>query len=147
MAKRSKLPLDIYEMFIMPKDQIAYLAAENWHFNESAYRFAAEQMYKRNQQSGKDEKLPIYTKKEVDDLLKKYNVTIENKGNYDYVYAAQMCRADFFGRSVEGESKLCLFIKDYCDDEDQADGFILRRWVADMNGKGESIDWLSFLTD
>jgi hypothetical protein len=56
-----------------------------------------------------------------------------------------MCKADFYGSSISDENKMAMFIKDMCDDEDQADGFILRRWIADMTGKGEQIDWMQFI--
>lgn len=145
--KRNKLPLDIYELFVMPKEQVAYLANNGFHFNKAAYEYAANMMYKKNAQSGKVEKLPVMKKEEVDALLKKFSVEIENKDSYDYVYAAQMCKADFLGSSVADEHRLAFFVRDYVDDEDQADGFIFRRWIADMTGKGEPIDWLSLIME
>lgn len=145
--KRNGLPLDLYELFVMPKEQMAYLSKYSWHFNKDAYEFAASKMYKWNNQSMKKEKVPMYKKEDIDALLKKYNVEIENKGGYDYVYIAQMCKADFLGSSITDEHHLALFVKDYCDDADQNDGFILRRWIADMTGGGEFIDWLSFIEE
>lgn len=143
--RKNKLPLDIYELFVMPKEQMAYLAQNGWHFNRALYERAASRMFKINKQTGKKEKIPVYKKEEVDALLKKFSVDIEDKDNYDYVYIAQMCRADFLGSSVADEHHLALFVKDYITDEDQADGFILRRYIADTTGKGESIDWVSAL--
>lgn len=143
--RRNGIPLDIYELFVMPKEQIAYLSTNGWHFCHDLYVYAAERMYKRNKQTGKDENVPILKKEDVDAMLARHNITIENKGGYDYVYVAQCCKTDFFGSSITDESKMALFVKDYCDDSDQADGFILRRWIADMTGKGEPIDWLSFI--
>lgn len=143
--KKNKLPLDIYELFVMPKEQLAYLSVYGWHMNEALYMCAAKGMYKKNKQTGKEEKVPPYKKEDVDNMLKKYGIEVENKGNYDYVYVAQMCKADFLGSSIVDEQKLSLFVKDYCDDEDQSDGFILRRWIADMTGKGEPVDWADFL--
>lgn len=106
---------------------------------------AREMLMSAIQRNGTDEKVPMLKKEDVDAMLSRHNITIENKGGYDYVYIAQMCRADFFGSSITDESKMALFVKDYCDDADQADGFILRRWIADMTGMGEPIDWLSFI--
>lgn len=143
--RRNGIPLDIYELFVMPKEQIAYLSTNGWHFCHDLYVYAAERMYKHNKQTGKDENVPILKKEDVDAMLARHNITIENKGGYDYVYVAQMCKNDFFGSSITDESKMALFVKDYCDDADQADGFILRRWIADMTGMGEPIDWLSFI--
>lgn len=145
--KKNKLPLDIYELFVMPKEQLAYLSVYGWHMNKKMFECAAKAMYKINRQTGKEEKVPQYKKEDVDNLLKKFNIEVENKGNYDYVYIAQMCKADFFGSSIIDEQRLAMFVKDYCDDGDQGDGFILRRWIADMTGKGEPIDWLDFMED
>lgn len=143
--KRTKVPLDTYEMFIMPKEQVAYLSNYGFHFNKAAYEYAAKMMYKKDKQTGKEEKLQTVTKEDVDNLLKRFNVDVENKDSYDYVYVAQMCKADFYGSSVADEHRWAFFIKDYMDDADQADGFVFRRWIADMTGKGEAIDWISFL--
>lgn len=143
--KRSKLPLDIYELFVMPKEQMAYLAQNGWHFNKALYEDAASKTYRWNKQTKQKEKVPAYKKEEVDALLKKFAIELENKDGYDYVYVAQMCKADFLGSSVADEHRLAMFVRDYCDDGDQEDGFILRRYIADMTGKGEVIDWLSFI--
>ena len=143
--KRNKLPLDIYELFVMPKEQVAYLANNGWHFSKTLYEYAAGMMYKLNKQTLKEEKIPLTKKEEVDALLKKYNIVLENTDSYDYVYVAHMCKNDFLGSSVADEHRMAMFIKDMCDDGDQADGFILRRWIADMTGKGEHIDWFSFI--
>lgn len=49
---------------------------------------------------------------------------MENADNYDFVYVANMARADFFKSSLKDEAALAQFIKDMVDDPDQADGFI-----------------------
>lgn len=143
----SKLPLDIYELGIMPRAQKVYLMRYGWHFNKSAYKYAASMMRKLNKQTGGPEKLPAYAKSEVDELLKKYNVTIDNKGGYDYVFAAQMCRADYLGSSVPDEQHLALYVKDTCDDVDASDGVIMRKWYAVMVANGEPVEWEDLLEE
>ena len=56
-------------------------------------------MCKRN---SLDKKIPIqsWNKDSVDKLLNKYGVTIENKIGYDYVFAANMCIADYYGSAM-----------------------------------------------
>lgn len=136
-----KQALDIYEYDLMSKAQKVYLARHGWHFSKSAYLLASSLMRKVNKATGKKEKVPAYTKEEVDNLLKKHNITIENKGGYDYVFAAQMCKADYLGSSIPDEAHLAMYVKDVCDDIDAGDGTTMRRWYATMIGNGEPIDW------
>lgn len=69
-------------------------------------------------------------------LLKKYNVVLNNRFGYDYIYIANMCKADYCGSSIQGEDKLSLFIKDYIDDPDGYEGLPFTRFYADCIGKG-----------
>ena len=142
-----KLPLDIYELDTMPKSQKIYLMHNGWHFNKTAYKYASSTMKKLNKQTGKKEKVPMYTREEVDEVLKKHNVSVENKGGYDYVFAAQMCRADYLGSSVPDEQHLALYVKDVCDDVDAGDGVTMRRWYATMVANGEPIEWEDLLEE
>lgn len=146
MGKKSKMPLDLHEFTLMPVAQQVYVIANGYHFDKKLYEYAASLMRKMNKQTQKEEKVPIYTKEEVDTLLKKYSIEVENKGNYDYVYAAQMCRADYLGGSVPDEQRLALYVKQVCDDVDAPDGLIYRIWVMKMATMGESIDWYEFVT-
>lgn len=144
---KNRLPLDIYEMDYMPKAQKVYLMHNGWHFTKNSYLYAARMMRKKNKTTGKMEKVPIYTKEEVDTLLQKYNVTIEEKGGYDYVFSAQMCRADYLGGSVPDEAHLAMYVREVCDDVDAGDGTTMRRWYATMVANGESIDWEELLEE
>ena len=142
---RNKTPLDIYDFELMPRAQKIYIMQNGHHFNKATFEYAASMMRKANKTNGKEEKVPMYSKEEVDSLLKKYNVEVSDKGNYDYVYAAQMCRADYLGSSIADEQKLALYVKDTCDDIDGADGVIFRCWLVKMAAAGESIDFVDFL--
>lgn len=73
------IALDLYEMEIMPKAQKMYLMRYGWHFSKAAYQYAASLMRKVNRQTGKKEKVPVFTKEEVDALLQKHNVQVDNK--------------------------------------------------------------------
>lgn len=66
---------------------------------------------------------------------------LENNTLYDYVYVANMCKADFLGSSVPDEGHLCKYIKDVIDDVDAYDGIVFNRWYADMCRSGVPIDW------
>lgn len=137
-----KFPNDMYDFLLMPKEKQQYIVLYGRHFNKKMYECAAKMM--RREKNGKIEKVPVYTKEEVDELLKKYGVEVENKGGYDYVYAAQMCRADYLGESVPDEQRLALYVKNKCDDVDAPDGLIFREWCVRMEAQGEFIDWEEF---
>lgn len=140
--KKNRLPNDIYDFLLMPKEKQQYIILYGRHFNKKMYEYAAKKMYR--EKNGELQKVAVFTKEEVDNLLKKYNVEVKEKGNYDYVYVAQMCRADFLGDSVPDEQRLALYVKNKCDDVDAPEGLIFREWCVRMEALGESIDWEEF---
>ena len=83
--------------------------------------------------------------KTVEDILKSYDITIENNILYDAVYVVNMAKADFYGSSITDEKHLALFIKDYIDDEDGYDGIVFSRYYIDTVKKGIPIDWEDML--
>lgn len=143
--KKHKMPLDIFEFALMPVAQQAYVIGNGYHFEKKLYQYAASLMRKKNKMTQKEEKVPAFSKEEVDAILKKYGIEVENKGNYDYVYVAQKCRADNYGGSIADEQKLAMYIKEICDDIDAPDGLIFREWVMRMATSGESVDWYEFI--
>lgn len=97
-------------------------------------------MYKEDP-SGKRIKMQPMLKNDVDELLKRHGVIIKNKFGYDYVFAANMCRADYFGSSVIDELHLALFVKDYVDDPDGYPELPFTRFYGDCIGTGRAIPW------
>ena len=63
----------------------------------------------------------------------------------DHVYVANMCKADFWGKSIKDEESLAHYIKDTVDDVDQKDGFIFNRFYADCCHNGMPIPWEDLL--
>ena len=134
--------LDAREVF--PSGMEEYLSQYGWHFSKKMCEWAVSRMYKRN---SLDKKIPIqsWNKDSVDKLLNKYGVTIENKIGYDYVFAANMCIADYYGSSIIDEQHVALFIKDYVDDPDGYEELPFTRFYADCIGSGVSINWEDML--
>lgn len=128
-----RLSLDIYDT--RPEAMTAYLRYYGWHFNRKMFDFAVSKMYKNN--------VPIQPlqKDRIDTLLKSQNIVLKNNQLYDYVYVANMCKADFMGSSIVDEEHLAKYIRDVIDDEDAYDGIIFNRWYADMCKKGIPINW------
>lgn len=126
-------PLDNYD--ILPEYMTTYLRHNGWHFNKHLYEWAASKMRKNG------ERVEPWTKQQTEELLTRYGITLENNEGYDACYVMQMARADFYGSSLTTEEQLARFVKDYVDDEDQADGFIMARFYADCCRKGVRVPW------
>lgn len=135
----NKVPLDVRDW--MPKAMQKYIANFGFHFNKRAYEYAVSMMYKTNEHSKQKEPISAYSKQQIDDLLEKYNIQLDNKIMYDYVYVATMCKTDYLGKSIVDEEHLAKFVKDYIDDVDASPETTFRRWLATMVGNGEPIDW------
>lgn len=139
----TKEGLDIYDK--IPESLKDYYAFNGRHFNRKLCEFAINKMYRIDSSTGEEKKIDIISKEELDNLLKTYGVEIKNNTLYDYVYVANMCKADFLSRSVPDKHHLCLFVKDMIDDPDGYDGLVFNRWYADMCRKGIPIDWEAML--
>lgn len=135
--------LDIYD--VRPKAMNAYLSAYGWHFSKKACEDAVGGMKKMNPVTGKKEKIEHMTKDKVDELLKKYNVTLEHNVLYDYVYYANQGFADLFKSSVPDEEHLALYVKNMIDDPDNKGGNALRHYYADRVKNGDPIEWEDWL--
>uniref|UniRef100_A0AAU8MIN1 DUF7841 domain-containing protein n=1 Tax=Geladintestivirus 2 TaxID=3233134 RepID=A0AAU8MIN1_9CAUD len=139
-----KEPLDIYDD--MPEDMINYLRYNGRHFNRKLCSFAVSQMVVHNPSTGEREKLVPISKETIDSLLNSYKIKLEDSDSlYDYVYVANMCKADFLGSSIIDEQHLCKYVKDVIDDVDGYDGIVFTRWYADMCRQGKPIDWYEMI--
>ena len=138
-----KVALDIYDD--IPREMRKYLQYYGWHFNKRACEYAVGMMKRKNPASGKIEKIEPYTKDQVEDMLQKYNVTIEDTSNYDFVFVANMGKADYFKSSIPDEQHLAMYVKDVLDDPDAGDGVTMRRWYATMTANGVGVDWADLL--
>lgn len=134
--------LDMYDT--RPEAMVNYLRHNGMHFNKKLCCFAVSKMFKRNS-NGKKEYIKPITKESLDKLLNHYQINLEENQLYDYVYVANMCKADFLGSSVRTEENLAQYVKDVIDDPDAYDGFIFNRWYADMCRSGIAIDWEEML--
>ena len=123
----------------MPTYMRKYLQNYGWHFNKALYEYAVSLMRKDNS------KVEPIAKEFVDKILRQYNISLDNNVGYDYMFVANMCKADYYGRSIDDEKHFALYIKDTIDDEDAADGTTMRRWYATMVANGVMVDWEEFV--
>lgn len=131
--------LDIYDE--LPEDMKQYLRYNGRHFNRKLCDFAISKMKAKIPSTGVVGKLVKINKEEIDSLLKTYRIELKENQLYDYVFVANMCKADFLGSSVPDEQHLCKYVKDVIDDVDSYDGIVFNRWYADMCRQGIAIDW------
>ena len=93
--------MDLTQFDKKPEGMINYLQYNGPHFNEKLCAFAVSKMTKTI--NGKEVPITPFTKKEVDMMLNNYGIKLENNALRDYVYVANMCKADFLGSSVPDE--------------------------------------------
>ena len=136
--ERNRQPLDIYDT--MPEEQRAYYMNYGKHFNEKMCRFAVGMMRDR-----KGNKVEMTKKDDLERKLKENGISIENNVMYDGSYIFSMCMSDFMGSSIEDEKHALLYVKDYIDDPDAADGQPFIRFYASCVNAGIPIDWSEML--
>lgn len=117
-----------------------YLSLYGPHFTKSLCEFAVGMMEKENG------KIRPFTKQEIDDKLKINNVQLKYNKLHDYIYVANMCKADFLGDAVpDDDQHLCMYIKNVIDDPDGYDGQVFYRWLSDIEGMQIPVDWSEFV--
>lgn len=128
------------EEWIQTPSKEMYLAENGWHFNKKACEYAVQYLKDRN-------KKPIkpYSKEEVDELLKRQNVSLENNKGWDYVYVANMAKSDMDGSPLSDDRSIAAYIKIVIDDADAADGEVMACWYVKMLRRHIPIDWEMFL--
>ena len=130
---------DLTQYDIKPEAMVNYLRYNGPHINKKLCDFAVSKMQKKVGSSLK--KITPLTKEQVDKILSVNNTLLENNQLYDYVYVANMCKADFLGSSIQDDLHMAKYIKDVIDDDDAYDGIVFNRWYADMCRKGIAINW------
>lgn len=124
----------------IPEGMKIYLNNYGCHFNKKLCDEAVSRMTTRNNLN-KEVKIVPYSKEAVDNLLKAHNIVIKRNKLYDAVYVANMCKADFLGKSVPTETHLARYIKDVLDDVDADEGFVFNRFYADTIFMNNPIEW------
>lgn len=120
-----------------PEAMENYLQFNGWHFNKKMCQWAVSRMYKS--ENGSKEYIDPYTLESFKILQEKTNIKFEL--DYDAVYIANMCKADFLGSSIPNETLLVRYVKDVVEDPDGYEGMPFTRFYADCIGSGTSIPW------
>jgi hypothetical protein len=126
--------------WMQPSAKEMYIAEMGWHFNEKACQYAVQYLKDRN-----NKPIKPYSKEEVDELLKKQNVTLQNNKGWDYVYVANMAKSDMDGSPLADDKSIANYVKIVIDDVDAADGEIMGCWYVKMIFRHIPVDWAMFL--
>lgn len=130
-------PLDCYDA--IPSAMRAYLRHNGRHFSEKMCEFAVSKM--KRLENNQIVSLEPTDMEQFRIIMNDNGVTLDNDMLCDGLYVFNMAKADFFGSSLPDIRSVCLFVKDYIDDIDQADGFVFNRFYADCIRKGIAIPW------
>lgn len=125
---------------LVPEGYRRYKRKYGRHFNKMLCDFAVSRMKQADKDGNEIAIIPM-EKEEVDRILKDYGVTLRNGKDYDHVYAANMCKADYLGDSVPDIQHLAKYVKNTIDDPDGYDGMVFGRWVSDMCNMGVEVPW------
>jgi len=133
--------LDSYGEY--PEGMDKYLSFYGWHFSKKMAAWAVSNMYKTV--GNKKEYIQPYTKERVDAMLSALNIRVSGNAGYDAYYVANMCKADYLGSSIRGETELAKFVDDTLNDPDGYEGMVFTRFYADCVGSGKPIIWEDML--
>lgn len=131
---------DLTQFDRKPEAMVNYLRYNGPHFSEALCKFAVSKMWKRSDDNNVSKLVP-WSKQEVDNMVKNAGIEIRNDALHDSVYVANMCKADYYGSSINDELHVALYVKDVLDDEDGYDGIAFNRFLADCARKGVAIPW------
>lgn len=125
---------------LVPEGFREYKRRHGLHFTGSLCEFAVNRM------KGKDGKpVNTMTPKEVEVMLKEFDVKLEHKKGYDHVFVANMGLADYLGESVPDMEHLAKYVKNVIDDPDGYEGIAFNRWLADVVAMRVEVPWEEFL--
>ena len=125
----------------IPEDAYRYLGNYGFHFNKKACEFAVSMMSKRDAGTEKSVPQDMVSKEDVDAMLVKHGINLDNDCMYDATYVANMLMSDMYKSALPDEQHLALGIKDLIDDIDQRDGYLFVRWYSNVLYNGNPIDW------
>lgn len=143
---KEKISLDMFDLSEYPRDMKVYLKNNGFHFNKKAAKEAIKGLKRKNPTTGKDEPITdIKDKEEIEAMLAKHNVKLENDCLYDVVWAYHMIVSDFWKEAIVDEALLAKAVKCVIDDPDQPDGYLMNRWIGDRLFAGHPIEWSDLL--
>lgn len=115
-----------------------YVDKNGLHFNKSLQEYASKQMVNSNEVEH------TWTPEQVQNVCTILNLNLPDTSTiYDVTYTANMAYADFYPELLT-EHQCVKYAVAVANDKDGYEGIQFCRWVADVMGKKEKIDWAEF---
>lgn len=125
----------------MSEDFHNYLAKHGPHFTDALAEYASMRM--KNANGSTHSWSAPQVKKAITDLG--YAKDIEHVSLGDLTYTANMAYADFFGDPIKDDAGCITYAHKVANDPDGYEGMIFWRWISDMIGKKEMLNWKNFI--
>ena len=115
-----------------------YVSKHGLHFTKALQEYASKQMVNSNNQEH------TWTSEQVQNVCNVLNLKIPNTSTIeDVTYTANMAYADFYPELLN-EHQCIKYAVAVANDKDGYTGIQFCRWMADVVGKKENIDWDKF---
>lgn len=115
-----------------------YVSKHGLHFTKALQEYASKQMVNSNNQEH------TWTSEQVQNVCNVLNLKIPDTSTIeDVTYTANMAYADFYPELLN-EHQCIKYAVAVANDKDGYTGIQFCRWVADVVGKKEHIDWDKF---
>lgn len=115
-----------------------YVSKHGLHFTKALQEYASKQMVNSNNQEH------TWTSEQVRNVCNVLNLKIPDTSTIeDVTYTANMAYADFYPELLN-EHQCIKYAVAVANDKDGYTGIQFCRWVADVVGKKENIDWDKF---
>lgn len=115
-----------------------YVSKHGPHFTKSLQEYASKQMVNSNNQEH------TWTSEQVKNVCNVLNLKIPDTSTIeDVTYTANMAYADFYPELLN-EHQCIKYAAAVANDKDGYTGIQFCRWMADVVGKKEHIDWDKF---
>lgn len=120
-------------------DYHKYIDRYGKHFNKKLCQHACKQMVNYNGTSH------TWTADQIQSLINVNKISIPSTSTiYDIAYTANMAYADFYP-SLINERQCLDYAMAVANDEDGYEGIQFCRYIADIMGKDDTIDWNNFI--
>lgn len=129
--------------YYISEGEAQYMDANQGHFSKALAEWAISKMRTKNN-SGELVRLKPTPLEDVEDILKKYNVQLDDSSLYDAWYLFNMCLADY-RKALPQEEHIVKYIYETINDPDCEPKAVLACFRAKMDVLGIPIHWERYI--
>ena len=130
--------------YLISEAEAQYQEKHKGHFSKKLAEWAISMMEKEDAATGELKKITPTTIEEMEDILKKYKVEIEEESIYDAWYLFNMAKADY-PKTCKSDEQKATFVEETICDPDGCPESVLACFCAKMDLKNMPIHWERFL--